>query len=54
MSARFRLAIIPSVDKALRDLGTFAFVFSEGGRNLSDVSDLLRLIARLDELHAKV
>ena len=35
MAARIRLAIIPSADEALRDLGTFAFVashlFSAGG-----------------------
>ena len=28
MTARIRLAVIPSADEALRDLGTFAFVAS--------------------------
>ena len=51
MAARFRLAIIPSADKALLDLGTFTFVASHlfyvSGRHLSAVAELLRLIERL-------
>ena len=48
----------PSADEALRDLGTFAFVtlhlFYAGGRHLSAVAELLRLIDRLEELHTEV
>ena len=44
--------------KALRDLGTFAFValhlFSAGGRHSSAVAKLLRLIERLEEIHTEV
>ena len=58
MAARIRLAVILSADEALRDLGTFAFVtshlFSVGGRHLSAVSELLRLIEKLEELHTEV
>ena len=58
MAARVRLAIILSVDKALRDLGTFAFVvshlFSAGGRHLSAVAELLRIIESLEEIHTDV
>ena len=58
MSARVRLAVIPSEDDDLRELGTFAFValhlFSAGGHHLSAVAKLLRLIERLEELHTKV
>ena len=53
-----RLACIPSTDKALRDLGTFAFVafhlFSAVGRHASAVAELTRLIKRLEELHTEV
>ena len=49
--ARVLLAFIPSADKALRDLGTFAFaashLFYAGGSHLSAVSELLRLIERI-------
>ena len=48
MAARVRLAVIPSAENALRDLGTFAFVtshlFSAGGGHLSAVAKLLRFI----------
>ena len=48
MAATARLDVIPSTDKALRDLGTFAFVtshlFSVGGIHLSAVADLICLI----------
>ena len=58
MAARVRLAVIPSADKALRNLGTFAFVnshlFSAGGCHLSAVAEILRLIERLEELHTEV
>ena len=58
MAVRVRLAVIPSVAEALRDLGTFAFVtlhlFSAGRRHLSAVVELLRLIERLEELHTEV
>ena len=58
MAARVRLVVILSADKALRDLGTFAFVashlFSAGGLHSSAVVELLCLIERLEELHAKV
>ena len=58
MAARIRLAVIPSADEALRNLGTFAFVasqlFSTGGRHSSAVAELLRLIERLEELHTEV
>ena len=55
---RVRLACIPSADKKLRDLGTFAFVasylFSAAGRHASAVAELLCLIKRLEEIHTKV
>ena len=58
MAARVRLAVIPSADEALRDLGTFTFVashlFSAGGRHSSAVAELLRLVERLEELHTEV
>ena len=58
MAARFRLTVIPSVDKALCDLGTFVFaalyLFSAGRRHLSAVSELLRLIERQEDLHTGV
>ena len=58
MATRIRLAVIPSTDEALRDLGTFAFVtlhlFSAGERHSSAVDELLRLIERLEELHTEV
>ena len=48
MAARVRLSVIPSADKALRDLHTFAFfalrLFSVGGRHSSTVAKLLHLI----------
>ena len=57
MAARVRLAVTLSMDKALRNLGKFAFValhlFSAGMRHLSAVSELLRLIERLQEIHNK-
>ena len=49
MAARVGLAVTPSADEALRDLGTFA-----GGSHLSAVAELLCLIERLEELHTKV
>ena len=56
--AQVRLACIPSTDEALHDLITFAFValhlFSAAGRHLSAVSDIIRLIKRLEEIHTKV
>ena len=58
MSARVRLAVIPSADKALCDLGTFAFFashfFSAGGRHSSAITNIHRLIERLEELHTEV
>ena len=57
-SARVRNAVIPSVDKAIWELGAFAFVashfFSASGRHLSAFAELLSLIERLEELHAEV
>ena len=45
IDARVRLAVILSADKALRNLGTFAFVtshlFSAGRCHSSDFSELL-------------
>ena len=45
-------------DEALCDLGTFAFVasnlFSTGGRHLSAVAELLRLIKSLEYLNTRV
>ena len=58
MSARVRLAVISSVDEALCNLGTFAFValhlFSMGGRHLSAVAELFCLIEWLDGLNTEV
>ena len=58
MAARVRLVVIPSVDKALHDLGMFDFVtlylFSAGGLHSSTVTNILRLIEILEELHTKV
>ena len=55
MAARVRLAVIPSADKALRNLGMFAFFashfFSARGRHISAVADVLRLIDTLEDLH---
>ena len=57
-AARVRLDCILSVDKALRNLGNFAFVvshlFSAAGRHVSAVAELLCLIEILEELHIKV
>ena len=57
-ATRVRLSAIPSVDEALCELGTFAFVdshlFSAGRRHSSVVVDLLCLITRLEELHTEV
>ena len=57
-AAQVRMADILSVDEALCDLGTFAFIasylFSPGGRHSSAVAELLRFITRLEELHTKV
>ena len=58
MAARVHLAVIPSEDAALCDLGTFAFVvlhfFCAGRRHSASVSYLLRLIDRLEYLYTKV
>ena len=58
MAARLRLSVIQYADEALHNLGTFDFVashlFYAGGRHLSVVTKLLRLIERLEELHTKV
>ena len=58
MDARVCLAVIPSANEALCDLGTFAFValhlFSVGECNSSAVTKILRLIERLEEFHTKV
>ena len=55
MAARVCLAVIPSADEALRDLGMFAFIniylFSAGKCHSYAISELLRLIERLEELH---
>ena len=55
MAAIICLAVIPSADKALRNLGMFAFFashfFSAGGRHIPAVADVLRLIERLEDLH---
>ena len=57
-ATRVLLADIPSTYEMLCDLGTFAFValhlFSAGRRHSSDITDLLRLIERLKELHTEV
>ena len=58
MAARVILAVIPSMDKALHDLGTFAFVashlFSACWCHSSAIANLLRLIERLEDLHTEV
>ena len=58
MAARACLAVVPSVDEALHDLGTFAFVashlFYAGGRHLSAISKLLRLSERLEDIQTEV
>ena len=58
MSTRACLAAIPSTDKALQDLGRFAFVdlhlLSAGGRKSQASKDILRLIASMEEIHTKV
>ena len=58
IDARVRLAVILSADKALRNLGTFAFVashlFSVGRCHSSAFAELIRLIERLEELHTEV
>ena len=57
-AVRFCLDAIPSAEEALRDLGTSAFIvlhlFSVGGRTLSAVSELLRIIEILEDSHTKV
>ena len=56
--ARVRLAAISSTCEELRNLGMFTFfashIFSVGRRHLSAVTELLRLIERLEELHTEV
>ena len=58
MASRVRLSTIPSVEEALLNLGTFAFVsfhlFYAGGQNLSVIADLLRLIGIPEDLHTEV
>ena len=58
MAARVRLAVIPSVDKALRNLGMFNFLVSQllfaGRRHLSAATKFLCLVERLEELHTEV
>ena len=58
MAARVRLSVILSTDEALRELRTFAIValhlFSAGGRPLSAVAKILRLIERLEDLYTEV
>ena len=58
MAVRVRLDLIPSEDKALRDLDMFAFValhlFSAGLLHLSAVAEIFCLIERLEELHTEV
>ena len=58
MVARVRLAVILSVDKAIRNLSTLVFIvshiFSTGGCHWSGVTELLRLIERMEELHTEV
>ena len=54
----FLLVAIPYVDKLLRDFGTFSFVlshlFSAGGRHATEITELLCLVKRTEELHTKV
>ena len=58
MAATVRLDIIPSMDKALSNLVTFAFValhlFSVIRRHLPAVSKLFRRIDSLEEIHPEV
>ena len=58
MDARVRLAVIPSKDLALRNLGTLPFVASHiffvGGRHSSSIAEILRLIKSLEEIHTEV
>ena len=58
LSARVRLAVIPSAEEALCDLDTFAFValhlFSVIRRHLPAVSKLFRRIDSLEEIHPEV
>ena len=53
-----RLANIPSTDKALRDLGTFAFIvfylLSAGWIHVAIVAELLCLIDILEKIRTKV
>ena len=56
---RVRLAVIPSADEALHDLGTLAFVASHlfstgGGRHSPAVAKIIHLIERLEELQTEV
>ena len=56
-STRVRLASIRSMEEALLNLGTFAFVvlhLSSAGRwHLSAIAELLCIIERLEDLHTK-
>ena len=56
--ARIRLAVIPSTDEVLRNLGTFAFVASQlfpgGGLHELAVGDILHLIEILEDIHTEV
>ena len=58
MAVRVRLVVIPSADKELRDLSTFAFVashlFYAIGRHLSTVAEILCLVEKLEEIHTDV
>ena len=58
MSVMVCFTVMPSTEKVLRDLGTFAFIashlFSAGGCHSSAVVYLLHLIDRLEELHTEV
>ena len=54
-AARVRLSAIPYTDKEICDLGTFTLftlhLFYAGRRHLSAVTEIIRLIKRVDELH---
>ena len=58
MAMKVRLSVILSADEAFHNLIMFAFValhlFSSGTRHLSDITNILQLIERLDEIHTKV
>ena len=58
MAARVCLVVIPSADETLCNLGTFAFVALNllyvGGRHLSSVANILRLIERLEDIHTNM